>query len=154
MTSVYNLSWISLCKMIAIIHPLRYVVLMTERRCYMFIAANWVFTLVVSPFLFIFPMKWNGHLCVFQVCNSSSLPGFARVPCYTPTPCHMHQTRSNTEPVQQVGPTHFQITWFSQTLITRDIRKITSMEMWRWRRMKPILSWKEKRTDESIVQSQ
>ena len=69
MTSIYNLSWISLCKMIAIIHPLRYIVLMTERRCYMLIAANWIFTLVVSPFLFIFPMKWNGELCMFQVCN-------------------------------------------------------------------------------------
>ena len=33
----------------------------------------------------------------------------------------------------------------------RDERKITSMEMWHWRRMLRI-SWMEKRTDNSIIQ--
>ena len=37
------------------------------------------------------------------------------------------------------------------TLKARDERKITSMEMWLWRRMLRI-SWMEKRTDNSILQ--
>ena len=37
------------------------------------------------------------------------------------------------------------------TLKMRDERKITSMEMWLWRRMKR-LSWMEKRTANSILQ--
>ena len=37
------------------------------------------------------------------------------------------------------------------TLKARDERKITSMEMWLWRRMMRI-SWMEKRTDNSILQ--
>ena len=37
------------------------------------------------------------------------------------------------------------------TLKVRDERKITSMEMWLWRRMLRI-SWMEKRTDNSILQ--
>ena len=37
------------------------------------------------------------------------------------------------------------------TLRVRDERKITSMEMWLWRRMLRI-SWMEKRTDNSIIQ--
>ena len=37
------------------------------------------------------------------------------------------------------------------TLKVRDERKITSMEMWLWRRMMRI-SWKEERTDNSILQ--
>ena len=39
----------------------------------------------------------------------------------------------------------------SWTLKVRDERKIISMEMWLWRRMKRI-SWTEKRTDNSILQ--
>ena len=37
------------------------------------------------------------------------------------------------------------------TLKVRDERKITSMEMWLWRRLLSI-SWMEKRTDRSILQ--
>ena len=69
MTSIYNLCWISLCKMIAIIHPLRYITLITERRCYAIIVLNWTFSLLLSPILFLFPMKWNDELCMFQVCK-------------------------------------------------------------------------------------
>ena len=69
MTSTHNVCWIGMCKMIAVVHPLRYLTLMTERRCYGVIVANWTFSLALSLFLFRFPLKWNSAVCMFQVRN-------------------------------------------------------------------------------------
>ena len=69
MTSTHNVCWISLCKMIAVIHPLRYVTLVTDRRCHVLIVANWTFNLVLSLIVFDFPITWNESVCRFQVGN-------------------------------------------------------------------------------------
>ena len=60
--SLYNLCCISLCKMAAVVYPLSYLAVVTERRCYLLILFNWTISIALAaPFAF-FDM-WSQCVC-------------------------------------------------------------------------------------------
>ena len=71
-TSLYNLCCVSVCKMVAVINPLRYLTVVTERRCHVVIVFNWVFSLVTTAPLFAIDMSWNPDLCFIQPKDTTS----------------------------------------------------------------------------------
>ena len=72
LTSLYNLCCISVCKMVAVVYPLRYLTLVTERRCHVVIVFNWLFSLVMTAPLFAIDMSWNPDLCFIQPNDTNS----------------------------------------------------------------------------------
>ena len=73
--SLYNLCCVSLCKMAAVVYPLRYLAAVTERRCYLVILFNWTISIALAaPFAFN-DVSWSQQVCYprrNQVTGSSS----------------------------------------------------------------------------------
>jgi len=64
--SLYNLCCISVCKMVAVVYPLRYLVVVTERRCYFVIFFNWIVSAsFAAPFYFI-ATSWSSDVCIAE----------------------------------------------------------------------------------------
>ena len=64
--SLYNLCCISVCKMVAVVYPLRYLVVVTERRCYIVIFFNWIVSAsFAAPFYFI-ATSWSPDECIAE----------------------------------------------------------------------------------------
>ena len=67
LTSIYNMCGVSLCKMLAVVYPLRYLALVTERRCYYVIVWNWTASLILTaPIYFLLEVTWSEDLCFIR----------------------------------------------------------------------------------------
>ena len=71
-TSLYNLCCVSVCKMVAVVYPLRYLTVVTERRCYVIIVFNWVVCLIIAIPLFSIDMTWDSDVCFVKRKNITS----------------------------------------------------------------------------------
>ena len=68
LTSVYNMCSVSLCKMLAVVYPLRYLALVTERRCYYVVVWNWTAGFILTvPMYFLIDQSWNEDICSVRV---------------------------------------------------------------------------------------
>ena len=68
LTSVYNMCSVSLCKMLAVVYPLRYLALVTERRRYYVIVWNWTAGFILTaPMYFLIDQEWSEDLCSVRV---------------------------------------------------------------------------------------
>ena len=64
LTSMYNMCSVSLCKMFAVVYPLRYLALVTERRCYYVIIWNWTASIILTaPIYFLLEVTWSEDFC-------------------------------------------------------------------------------------------
>ena len=73
LTSVYNMCSVSLCKMLAVVYPLRYLALVTERRCYFIIAWNWTASFILTaPIYFLIDATWSEDMCFVRMEKASS----------------------------------------------------------------------------------
>ena len=73
LTSVYNMCSVSLCKMLAVVYPLRYLALVTERCCYYVIVWNWTASLILTaPIYFLIEVSWSEDMCFVRVGKVSS----------------------------------------------------------------------------------
>ncbi|KAK2146496.1 hypothetical protein NP493_359g06029 [Ridgeia piscesae] len=62
-TSLYNICSVSVCKMAAVVYPLRYAITVTKRRCYLVIVFNWTASMLFAvPFSYI-GTSWNMDMC-------------------------------------------------------------------------------------------
>ena len=74
LTSVYNMCSVSLCKMLAVIYPLRYLALVTERRCYYVVVWNWTAGFILAvPMYFLIDQSWNEDICSVRVGKITSV---------------------------------------------------------------------------------
>ncbi|KAI0210011.1 hypothetical protein LSAT2_005269 [Lamellibrachia satsuma] len=67
LTSLYNLCCISLCKMVAVVYPLRYLALVTERRCYILIFLNWTVSLILAAPVYFVDVLWDQDMCFVRL---------------------------------------------------------------------------------------
>ena len=73
-TSMHSLSWVTLCKMVAITNPLRCEQLLTRRRCYFIIAGIWLSGAVIATSLSHRITSWNNDTCIYGMPTTSTLP--------------------------------------------------------------------------------
>ena len=66
LSAFYNVCCVSVCKMIAVVYPLRYLALVTERMCYFVITFNWTASLALAAPLLTVNITWNADMCFFQ----------------------------------------------------------------------------------------
>ena len=71
-TSLYNLCYVSVCKMVAVVYPLRYLTVVTERRCYVIIVFTWVVCLILAIPLSSIDMTWDSNICFIRRKNVTS----------------------------------------------------------------------------------
>ena len=73
LTSVYNMCSVSLCKMLAVVYPLRYLALVTEKRCYFVIVWNWTASFILTaPIYFIIDAMWSEDMCFVRMEKATS----------------------------------------------------------------------------------
>ena len=71
--SLHSLCWVTMCKMIAIIAPLRYEQLLSKARCYAIIASTWIIGGALSLGSSGFNVKWDVVLCLSQCSYESRI---------------------------------------------------------------------------------
>ena len=74
-TSVYSLSGMTICKMVAITNPLRYEQVLTLKRCYFIICGLWCIGALVGATSAYYVQYWNGVVCIYAIILSKSNTG-------------------------------------------------------------------------------
>ena len=64
--SFYNMCYVSVGKMVSVVYPLRCVLMLTERRCYVLIALNWTASLVFAVPIHFIGTSWNVDMCFVE----------------------------------------------------------------------------------------
>ena len=65
--SLYNLCCISVCKMVAVVYPLRYLVVVTERRCDFVIFFNWIVSASFAAHFCFIGVTWSRYVCIGEL---------------------------------------------------------------------------------------
>ena len=71
--SLHSLCWMTVCKMVALLKPLRYEQLLTFKRCYGIVVFNWVFGAAVAAAKFNMGASWNMLSCTYALPESSAI---------------------------------------------------------------------------------
>ncbi|KAI0210012.1 hypothetical protein LSAT2_005270 [Lamellibrachia satsuma] len=71
LTSLYNMCSVSLCKMVAVVYPMRYLALVTERRCYLVIFINWTGSFLLTIPIYFIDLPWSQEMCFVRLQKSS-----------------------------------------------------------------------------------
>ena len=71
--SLHSLCWITVCKMVDLLNPLRYEQLLTSKRCYGIVVFNWVFVAALAATKFNMGASWKMKSCTYALTESSAI---------------------------------------------------------------------------------